>query len=486
MKKILSLLLLTIIVFTMVISCSDTSGGGNSSDETGGNADIVTEETTTEKVPALSTVAPVDFEGYEFKIITQNMDNRNSDVMATEQNGATLNDLVYSRNLAVAEKFNITFVMEDTDFGTINNKIKTNVSAGDNPYDMYLSNAMAYSLASGGYLIAINNMPYIDLTQEWWDQNAISDMSVGGNIYMVTGDITPNGMMTSECMLFNKKLFDANSMEYPYQTAFDGKWTLDALNSMCSDLTMDLNGDGEIKSTDDLFSLTCWFDYSHAMLYGAGAVMVEKDADDIPYLKWDVESYVSIYDKIYNIIIGKQANFSTSDHVSSFNVFKDGRAYFCGIIFQKIDLFLRDMEDDFGVLPVPKYDEAQSRYITDVSGAGSMIVIPRSITADQIDMIGMVTEAMAAGAYDMITPSLYEVIVATKNVRDEESSQIVNMIIRNRVFDIAHMCYIPVTDFVDKLLKAKSTDVVSHFASIESASYKALDTLVTSYLENNK
>lgn len=484
MKKALSVLLMLILVIITVISCSNDSDNNNSSSTTTSSNEV--EETTTEKKSALSTVETVDYGGYEFKIITQNMDQRNTDVMAEEQNGATLNDLVYLRNLTVAEKYNIKFSFTDTDYGTINNMIKTNVSAGDNPYDMYLTNATAYTLASGGYLLAINNMPHIDLTQEWWDQNAISDMSVAGNIYLVTGDISPNGLMTTECILFNKKLFDAQGMEYPYQMAFDGTWTLDQLYSMCSGLTTDLNGDGEIKVNDDLFSLTCWFDYAHALMYGAGAVMVEKHADDIPYLKWDVESYVNIYDKIYNIIIGTQANYSTSDHVGSFNVFKQGRAYFCGIIFQKVDLFLRDMDDDFGVMPLPKYDEIQERYISNVSGASSMLVIPKSITPDEMDMVGMITEAMAAGAYDMITPSLYEVIVATKNVRDEESSQIVNMIIRNRVFDIAHMCYISVTDYVEVLLKAKSTDVASHFASIESKSYAQLDELVANYIENNK
>ena len=172
-----------------------------------------------------------------------------------------------------------------------------------------------------------------------------------------------------------------------------------------------------------------------------------------------------------------------ADHEGTFKLFKAGRAYFCDITFQKIELFLRDMEDDYGVLPLPKFDEKQKTYVTNVSGAGTMVVMPKS--AKELDIIGPVTDAMAAASFDMITPSLYDVIASTKNVRDEQSSQMVQMIIRNRVYDPVRMYYIDGNNFADDLLARKSDTVASYFASVQSRAENQLQKLIDSFLENN-
>ena len=142
------------------------------------------------------------------------------------------------------------------------------------------------------------------------------------------------------------------------------------------------------------------------------------------------------------------------------------------------------MEYDFGVLPNPKYDENQERYSTCVSGAGSMVVVPKSCTDPEY--VGTMLEAMAAISYDMITPDLIDVLASTKNVRDPESSEIVQMIIRSRNFDTARMHDISVDGYVETLLRANSTDVASHFAKNEKVWTKTLEKLNENYAKNNE
>ena len=322
----------------------------------------------------------------------------------------------------------------------------------------------------------------MDITQPWWDQAAISDMSVKGNSFLITGDISPTCMLTSECILFNKKLFDARGMEYQYQNAFDGKWTIDKMIEMTKDLTEDLDGDGSYSDKTDLFSFTLWCDAGTALFYGQGAYMSKKDDGDIPVINYDVESISNRYNKIYSLVIDNNANYSKSDHEMSFKVFNQGRAYFCDITFQKVEMFLRDMEDDYGVLPLPKYDEAQSNYQTNVSGAGTCIILP--VSCSDTDVVGTLIDAYAAIAYDDITPSLFDVIASVKNTRDEESSQMVQLIIRNRVFDPVRMYYIDGHNIADDLLASKSTDVASYIAKNEQRAAAALDKIITAFSEN--
>ena len=137
------------------------------------------------------------------------------------------------------------------------------------------------------------------------------------------------------------------------------------------------------------------------------------------------------------------------------------------------------MEDDYGVLPNPKYDENQQNYSTCVSGAGSMVVVPKTCTDPEY--VGSMLEAMAAVSYDMITPDLIHTMASTKNVRDQESSEVVQMIIRNRNFDTARMHDINADKFVEELLPKGSTDVASYFAKNEKSYEKRLDEINKAY-----
>ncbi len=479
MRKPISLLLCL-----LMLLCSMTACGDNSTSETTGADTTVTDlETTTpetEETKAADTLTVTDFGGRDYRMISTDQDQRGVDIDATELTGATLNDLVYNRNVAVSELYNVKMSAErDENYSNINNAVQKDAQSGDLSYDLYLTNYTANGLASGGFLYDFYKLPHVDLTKEWWDQNEIDDMTIYGKLFMAIGDISPTELLTSECMLFNKVLFDNNGIEYPYEDALNGTWTIDKLLTIADGLTTDLNGDGEIKVDDDLFSVTSWNDYAATLFYGMGGDLSYVDKDGSVVLDVDVEKCTNIYEKAYALMKGTNANYENQQHERSFKVFSEGRAYFCGITFQKIETFLRDMEDDYGVLPNPKYDENQKNYSTCVSGAGSMVVVPKSCTDPEF--VGSMLEGMAALSHDMITPDLINVLASTKNVRDMESSQIVQIIIRNRNFDTARMHDASPDQFVRELFIADSTDVASHLAKNEKTFQTKVDKLNESY-----
>lgn len=467
MKKVFPLILTPLLLSLLFTACSD-SGTTNTDENTAvtGSTEVeaeVTEET--EAFTAVSTLEITDFGGRDYRMISTNQDSRHVDICAEELTGATLNDLVFMRNTKVADLYNVNMSATDLGYDQINNLVKNDATSGDMSYELYLTNYTANPLGSGGYLYDFNGLPHIDLSQEWWDQNEIADMTIAGKLFLAIGDISPTELLTSECILFNKVLFENDGMTYPYEDALEGTWTLDKLFTLADGKTRDLNGDGKINVDDDLFSITCWSDYPYAMLYGAGGDFSHVDADGQAVLDIDIEKCANIYNKIYKCLIDTEANYETAVHERSFKVFNDGRAYFCGITFQKIETFLREMEDDYGVLPNPKYDEIQERYSTCVSGAGSMVVVP--VSCSDPDYIGAMLEAMACTSYDMITPDLINTMASVKNVRDKESSDVVQMVIRNRNFDTARMHDVAVDGFAASLLQSKSTDVASYFAKNE-------------------
>ena len=96
----------------------------------------------------------------------------------------------------------------------------------------------------------------------------------------------------------------------------------------------------------------------------------------------------------------------------------------------------------------------------------------------------MITEALAASAYDGITPSLYDIIIKGRNTRDEDSAEMVDIIISNRVFDPHFINSIPGYNFAQNLLAKNNRDVVSSLSKTQNSAEKKLQKLVDSYLEN--
>ena len=479
-SKFMCLLLSMITTGGTMLAC-----GGNDvvPEASSSDTEAVTTAAETEDPSAFTLMPAVDYNGHEFRVLLLEEDERHVDIMTEGmETGDTMNDLVFRRNLAVEEKYHVKISGEKADPGVVDDTIRNQVNANDNAYDLYFAKGSCNALASGGYLYDMTTVPYLDLSQTWWDQTAISGLTVGNRLYVATGDITPSSLLTSACLVFNKKLFSDYDIAFPYDAAREGRWTIEYMNELTKGLTSDVNADGVYDYHDDLFTLSSWFsDSAFSLFYGCGGMMSKKNADDIPVISYDIDQYTRIYDKIYSLIIDSSSYFVTdrNQYETTYECFNLGNAFFCDITLQKIGLFLRNMEDEFGILPMPKFDESQLNYIAHVNGAAGFVVIPSN--AENIERTGMLVEALAVSAYEMITPSLYEVIVKTKNVTDVESAEMVDMIIRNRVFDAYYMYGLSGFDFVKTQLNKRTNNIASTLEKNSVRAEKDLQKIVDAY-----
>lgn len=481
--KMLCLMLAAMTVGGTMISCGgDASGAVDTTASVGTDAAT---EAVTEEISELEQLPAADYGGHVVNILLNDQDERFVDIMTEgEETGDVMNDIIYQRNRAVEEKYNVTIVGESDTYDNVNNMLKKEVQGGLTDHDFYFSNCYAAPLASGGFLYVLNDLPNVDLSNPWWDKAALEGMSVSGKVYLATGDISPTSLLTSSCLVFNKKLFSNSDMEFPYEMAANGTWTLDKLVEMTKGLTTDVNGDGKYTLGDDIFGFSSWMcDSPYSLFFGAGGRYSAKDAEDVPYVNFDMERISDIYSKMYQLILEQESYFVTdpNQYPTTYECFSNGGAYFCEITLQKIDAFLRDMEDDYGILPIPKWSAEQEDYLSCVNGAGGFVVIPNN-PADA-ERTGMLFEALAAGAYDMVTPQIYEVITKTKNVRDEESADMVNLIIRNRVYDPFYINLCTGYDTLQTQLSSKKEEVASAMEKKLTAAEKAMQKIIDAYAE---
>ena len=214
-----------------------------------------TEPESVESTRASAAVAGKTYGGKTFDIfVAGNWTNEwteSYDFFTEGENGDTVNDAVYRRNTIIEDRYDIKIneinIRGEASGGNGNGAqtIIKSVMAGDAEYDAAMIGTYDVSaLASKGYLLDLNSeVPYLDLTKEWWDQKANEDLSMKGKMYFTTGDISTLDNDCTYCILFNKKLIEQYKMDDPYEMVKNKTWTMDNFVSMARQVSVDLDGD---------------------------------------------------------------------------------------------------------------------------------------------------------------------------------------------------------------------------------------------------
>lgn len=113
------------------------------------------------------------------------------------------------------------------------------------------------------------------------------------------------------------------------------------------------------------------------------------------------------------------------------------------------------MELDYGVIPYPKYDEQQKKYITHVGGAAPIMFIPIHNTENDGFLVD-VLETMGEASHKITRPAYYEVALKEKGTRDEQSKQVLDLILNARTYDIAYISSCGVAWMVGGMVAAEN------------------------------
>lgn len=460
MKKLLAMLLCALMLLSLLVGCAENGEG---------------EQDTTaiqEQEQWISSALEVTD---QFKDNTLNLiANREMDAGSEESSTDPLEDAIYRRN----DKLEYTFGIEintlvETEYTALGDKVSKDVNSGNGEYDVvyqHMVNA-ATNLAVNGLLIDLGEVEYVEFDREWWDQDANEGFTIGAHQFLTVGDLLPHTLLYSACMAFNKNHFDDRSLEYPYALAREGIWTLDELNKLTKEQTKDVNGDGKIDYENDFYGMTSWhlagpFNF----FYGSGATFFAKDSDNYPVYSVDQGRIQDVYDKVYTTFITNNSLYVEDMAIAAepYKVFTDGRALFVSCSLTTIantEYGFKDMTEEYGVLPQPKYDTNQKDYMSFVNGAASVVVVPRSVDEQRLPFVGFMLEALSSSSYYMVTDTLYDKVAKSKNVRDPESAEMVDIIIRNRVFDFGYAHFFskayPCAVLFQTCLDSESTSVAS-------------------------
>jgi len=287
--------------------------------------------------------------------------------------------------------------------------------------------------------------------------------------------------------VFNKQLWQDKDLPNVYNTVKEGKWTLDYFNGIIKEVTVDLDGDGQYTEDDQWGFIAIDRGGLTNFMFGCDQRVFVGNGGGGFDLVLNTARMQSIVEKTYEIYYQNNSTYIWKSSVAYFpetqplNMFADGKGLISAARLAGIPI-LRGMDTDFGIIPHPKFDEDQTDYASFSDGHASMMAIPKTVS--NIDAVGMVIEALSAVNYNTVMESYYDVNLQTKFTRDEESAGMLDIIIRNRIFDLGYV-YNNVTGsmgfMINDLINQKKTTFTSEFEKKEAAALRALEKLIEEF-----
>lgn len=500
MKRHHAVILCSLLASLLLVGCGSAAEDPSPSEGTVRLPDDVVSEmvpTETEeiRIPWETMLPETDMGGYSFRVLTLDEDYvpLTTTFQPEKETGEILNDALYKRNRRISEQYNVVFSQVGvSDYFEPSNMVKKAVMAGSDEFDLYyLVEREAYSLVLDKYILRIDELPYMNISQPWYFRDQNEQLILNGVPLMAYGADSLSTYENSTVMMFNKRIFNNEDFDDPYTLVRNGKWTVDCVLKLTRDAVRDLNGDGKFNDYDQLGIAT---DYS--FLYMSFLTCAEHP---IIKLKNGIPAFMPLEDERLITLAQKILSWSGEEGVK-FDVFNDtcekyaseqetseaGREVATKIFASGNAAFLvktvgglttlRDMQDDFGVLPMPKYDEEQEQYRTRSIG-GLYGGVPS--TTEHAENISIILEALAAESYSSVLPAFCETVLKDKYSRDAESKEMLDLILNSLYMDLADGVFIDAANQINNIfLSGKDT-----FSSGSEKFRKTIDKKIEKYLK---
>jgi hypothetical protein len=279
---------------------------------------------------------------------------------------------------------------------------------------------------------------------------------------------------------FNKQLIEAYDLESPYDLVKDGKWTLDKLYELGMAVARDLDGDGKWGEGDQYGYCTWSSVGGQTLMTGSGAnLSVHKDADDMPVYDMNSDYYISRLSRVTEIIStdGFYNKLATSENNGGVEYFKAGRSLFYNETMGNAQK-LRQMDIDFGIIPGPKWDEAQENYAN--CGGNPYFMCVLTTNAD-LERTGILMESMAYESMKTVKVAAYDEMLMGKVSRDNDSEAMLDIINSTLVYDHPIAATYLNTQITDNYMFKGKNDYASFFTKFESKITKEIQKYIDAY-----
>ncbi|MBQ2255615.1 MAG: hypothetical protein II330_02015, partial [Clostridia bacterium] len=320
------------------------------------------------------------------------------EVYVPELNSEPVNDAMFNRNVAVSDRLGVNIVsaaIEDPSAYVPVEEVQRAVKAGSADYDLLAGAAyVAAPAALDGTFYDLTDLQYLDLEQDYWMQDYNDAISYQGMQFTATGMIALSTYRFAFVTLFNKEEFDNKAVPYLYEAVANNEWTLDYQASLAEDFYRETNGSGKADEGDFFGFVSCWGINVDAYWASCDMPIVEKNAEGEYEFVLDIARYSDVMDKILYLLYdcgGTSVYDAITDNVEQDlmrEVFARGESAMTTLRLVAVEQpDLRNMEQAYGIVPVPKYEASQPEYGTIMHDQLTVFCIPVTVSSKKLEMV---------------------------------------------------------------------------------------------------
>lgn len=447
MKRIIAVVLVLAMGLMLLAACTESKDKKETEPSTEG-------PTTNYFWP--ENLGDATYEGYEFKIL--NWGDTGGDHWSAYEfiydqgmQGDVINDAVFERDSLFEEKFKVDLTYIVKDKATIGTFAENSILAGGNDFDVLsIGLTTASRLALDGLLLDLYDYKDIlNLDEDWWDKSANDQISFANHLFFTNSDLTLVDKQATWVVFFTKSMIGKYNLIPDYNNDLyamvdDGAWTIEAMYNMVKTVSDDADGDGEMTDQDIYGHAGEGFNLA-ALMVGCESRITGKDENDLPYFMWTENSDQHVESaRMANEIVNNSDYSMLSGRMQGYTGGEDVWQALGGLMSTERLLFnvtgmnrcrlYRDLECEFGIVPVPKANRQQSQYYSLMSmGQANSIAIP--LTCSDPERTCVLLEGLTCLASQTTYKAYIDKALTYKYLRDEESADMLDIIFNGRMYD---------------------------------------------------
>ena len=450
-KRILAGLLVMLMLVPVFCACNPDTPDTPDTPDVSGNTDTNPDDTTAPEKQGL-VLDVTDFDGATLRIYGISKDYAygyyaTDDIWIEADSSDPMEAAVYKRVQDCINKYNFNIKYTEA-AGNGTGDLAGLVAGGLDEADFFFLNwRFAYAASKSGQYLDMKDCPTIDLSNEWWDQNAVHDLAIAGRVFYTAGDIISRDDQCTRMLFFNKTLAADKNMVSPYELVRNNQWTFDAFAQMCRDVKEDVDGSGTLDE-DDIIGFF-WEDYlfNYLMVAAGERYCTISPEGEITYTWLQNAEAATKLETIAGLMVESGVTFSVYDYTdigSYSNKYAYGRGKFSAgkhlFTLTSADAVkeVADMEDDFGMLPLPKWSSDQTSYYHTVDIETPLGGIPNT-KVDTV-MIGYMLEYLSYEGRKTVRPAFYDQMLKRRYAQDRDSQEMLDIIFSTKTFDVAFVC----------------------------------------------
>lgn len=482
MKKILLILLSSLLIL---------SAAACAKDDPEKETDALTEQPTeTVEVDPYEHLPDKTYSGAEFRIATHS--GNGYEFYMEEDSSDPIDSALYRRNRAVEGRYNVSIAQIVSPPGDSlyahTDLLMRNIMAGESAYDMI----SATVVASGGLVVNACLLDWASfetnrLDQPWWIQPINDEFEIEGHLYTAVGHTCISTLRWTYAIMFNRSQGDDLQISQVVFDAIDeGNWTIDYFNSLVSTIYEDIDGVSG-RSVGDFYGFNAEaLTNLDIFQFAFDIPMITRDDQGLPQLAFGTEKTHSAIDKVLQLYWHNNGSYISKDTAGiEGKNFVEGRSVFAIMTLDTCFTGLRNLEDNYAILPFPKYDADQQQYMTGMMDNYSIIGIP--FDAPDAEMSSVIAEALNIEAERIMYPVWKEESLSKKFVSDEYTAKYLDILLAGRKADMGTLFQQDlgrIAMLFRDIVRSENNTFMSDWAASKESLNSNLQMIIDKYLEN--